>query len=105
MIEPYYKIIKIIEENPHFTQRKIAKELGYSVGKVNYVMASLTKKGVIKLQKFAKSKNKWGYRYILTPEGLKRKYEIIKEFLRKKIQEYNNVVREIEEAKNSLNNS
>ncbi len=95
-------MINIIERNPHYTQRKIAKELGYSLGKVNYVIASLAQKGIIKLQRFVKSKNKLGYRYILTPEGIKQKYKITKEFLASKMEDYDNIVKEIEEAKNSL---
>lgn len=101
--EKYYKLISIIEKNPECTQRKIAKELGYSLGKVNYIIASLTEKGIIKLQRFFKSKNKLCYRYMLTPEGIKQKYRITREFLKIKMKEYDNIVKEIEEAKNVLN--
>ncbi len=100
--EKYYKVINIIERYPNYTQRKIAKELGYSLGKVNYVIASLAQKGIIKLQRFVKSKNKLGYRYILTPEGIKQKYKITKDFLTSKMEDYENIVKEIEEAKHSL---
>jgi len=99
MLEPTYKIISIIEKNPDYTQRKIAKELGYSLGKVNYVIASLVDKGIIKLQRFMKSTNKEGYRYVLTPHGIKEKYKITKAFIKRKTEEYANIVKEIEEAK------
>ena len=62
MIEDIYIVKNIIANHPDFTQGKIAKELGYSLGKVNFVIATLTKKGIIKSQKFLKSKNKIGYR-------------------------------------------
>ena len=101
-IETSYKILKILEENPEYTQRKIAKELGYSLGKVNYAISALVDKGIIKLQKFLKSKNKLGYRYILTPKGIKEKYRITKEFLKRKLVEYENIRQEIEEAKKRL---
>ena len=101
-IETSYKILKILEENPEYTQRKIAKELGYSLGKVNYVISALVDKGIIKLHKFLKSKNKSGYKYILTPKGIKEKYRITKEFLKRKLEEYENIRREIEEAKKGL---
>jgi len=104
MLEPTYKIISIIEKNSDYTQRKIAKELGYSLCKVNYVIAALVDKGIIKLQRFMKSKNKLGYKYILTPEGIKQKYKIAKAFLKRKIEEYDNIVKEIEEAKYVLKN-
>jgi EPS-associated MarR family transcriptional regulator len=103
-IDHYYKIISIIEKNPDYTQRKIAKELGYSLGKVNYVIASLAQKGIIKLQRFVQSKNKLVYRYILTPEGIKQKYNITKAFLKMKMDEYDSIVKEIEGARDVLNN-
>ena len=96
------KVISIIEKNPDYTQRKIAKELGYSLGKVNYVIAALVDTGIIKLQRFMKSKNKLGYRYILTPEGIKQKYKITKAFLKRKMEEYDSIVEEITEAKKIL---
>ncbi len=101
-IETSYKILKILEENPQYTQRKIAKELGYSVGKVNYIISSLVDKGIIKLQKFIKSKNKTKYRYILTPRGIVEKYRITREFLKKKLKEYEQIQKDIEEAKKKL---
>lgn len=100
--ESYYKVIKLIDEKPDYTQRKIAQELGYSLGKVNYLISSLVEKGVIKLQRFIKSKNKLGYRYILTPKGIKEKYRITKEFLKRKMQEYDMLQKEIQEARETL---
>jgi len=99
MLEPSYKILKIIEAHPDYTQRKIARELGYSLGKVNYVLSALIEKGTIKIQRFIKSKNKSGYRYILTPKGITEKYKITKEFLRRKLEEYDRITSEIEEAR------
>jgi len=101
-IETSYKILKILEENPDYTQRKIAKELGFSLGKVNYVISALIDKGIIKLHRFIKSKNKSGYRYILTPKGIKEKYKITKEFLERKLKEYEQIKQEIDEAKRGL---
>ena len=98
----HYKIIQIIEKNPLYTQRKIAKELGYSLGKVNYVIASLVEKGIIKLNRFLKSSDKWEYRYVLTSKGLRAKYNITREFLARKTKEYEDLVNEIKEAKRSL---
>jgi EPS-associated MarR family transcriptional regulator len=98
----HYKIITVIEKNPHYTQRKIAKELGYSLGKVNYVIASLVEKGIIKLNRFLKSEDKWEYRYMLTSKGIHAKYHITKEFLARKTREYEDIIKDIEEAKRSL---
>jgi len=100
--ESYYKVIRIIDEKPDYTQRKIAQELGYSLGKVNYLISSLVDKGIVKLQRFIKSKNKLGYRYILTPKGIKEKYRITKEFLKRKMEEYDMLQKEIQEARETL---
>ena len=101
-IETSYKILKILEENSDYTQRKIAKELGCSLGKVTYIISALVDKGIIKLHRFIKSKNKLGYRYILTPKGIKEKYIITKEFLNRKLREYEQIKKEIDEAKKGL---
>jgi EPS-associated MarR family transcriptional regulator len=101
-IDTYYRMINIIEKNPYYTQRKIARELGYSLGKVNYVIASLVEKGVIKLQRFRESDNKRGYMYVLTKKGIRDKYLITKAFLRRKINEYKRITKEIAEAKKGL---
>jgi len=101
-IEPSYKILKIIDENPEYTQRRIARELGYSLGKVNYIIAALVDKGFVKLHRFIQSKNKLGYRYILTPKGIKEKYRITKDFLKRKMKEYDLLKREIQEAERMI---
>ena len=77
-----YKILKSFEENPHITQRQIAKELGLSLGKTNYVIHALIDKGWVKLGNFKRSDNKLGYFYILTPKGLMKNQHLHKNFLR-----------------------
>ena len=102
MLEPSYKILKVIESHPEYTQRQIAKELGYSLGKVNYVLSALVGKGIIKLQRFIKSKNKTRYRYVFTPQGIKQRYGIAKAFISKKMNDYDRIAEEINEAKKFL---
>lgn len=104
IVDEYYKVLSIVEKNPDYTQRKIANELGYSLGKVNYLIAALAEKGILKLQRFLKSKNKFGYRYVLTSRGIKEKYNITKAFLQRKMREYEVLSREIEEARDVLRN-
>jgi len=101
-IDNYYRMLNLIEKNPYYTQRKIARELGYSLGKVNYVLESLMEKGIIKLNRFLKSNNKWGYMYVLTAKGIKEKYNITRAFLKRKMEEYDRIKKEIQEAKYSL---
>jgi len=101
-IEDYYRVMKEIESEDLMTQRDIAENLGFSLGKVNYLMKSLTEKGLIKLENFKNSKNKSAYRYILTPEGIRHKIFITKEFLKRKEVEYVLMQREIEELKREI---
>ncbi len=90
-----YEALKIIEKNPHFTQREVASELGLSLGKTNYVIRELIKKGWVKLQNFSKSKTKSGYLYILTPSGFKNKTILAKDFLKTKIMDFELLKKEI----------
>ena len=92
-----YKILKNIEANPSLTQRQLAKELDVSLGKVNYVIRALLDIGWVKIDNFRKSDNKIGYLYLLTPEGIAQKTIITQQFLQRKIEEYDNLKKEIEE--------
>ena len=84
------------------TQRQIAKELGLSLGKTNYVVRALIDKGWVKLSNFKRSDNKLGYIYILTPEGISEKTILAQNFLKRKSEEYNRLKQEIEILKNEL---
>lgn len=101
-IENTYKVIKEIENGDYITQRGIAKNLGYSLGKVNYLIKSLVDKGIIKLENFINSQNKLAYRYILTPRGIKEKYRVTKEFLKRKEHEYEVIKNELEKLRQEV---
>lgn len=70
------------------TQQNIAQEIGYSVGKVNFVLKALVAKGLVKAEKFANNKNKKQYKYLLTEEGLKEKITLTEKFIERKKEEY-----------------
>ena len=95
-LEDTYRIISLIEKDGNQSQRLLAESLGYSLGKVNYLLQSLAGKGFIKLENFVKSNNKMGYRYVLTPKGVNEKYLVTKEFLKRKESEYEKMRIEIE---------
>ena len=97
-----YIILKILKDNPKMTQRQMAKELGLSLGKTNYVVRALVDKGWIKLTNFKRSDNKLGYIYLLTPEGVSEKSVLAQNFLKRKSEEYNKLKIEIEMLKNEL---
>ena len=89
------QILRYIKEDT--TQPKIAKKIGYSVGKVNFIIKALVEKGLIKIENFSNSKDKSKYRYLLTEKGMKEKIELTKKFIQRKKQEYEELRRELEE--------
>ncbi len=94
-----YKLLKLIEAEPHLSQRDIAQKMGVSLGKTNYCMKALIDKGFIKLQNFYNNKKKSAYIYFLTPKGIEEKAEVTYRFLQRKLEEYENIKIEIESLK------
>ena len=97
-IDETYYLLKELEEAENQSQRSLAKTMGISLGKMNFLLKSLVEKGVIKAENFAGSKHKMQYRYILTPGGIKHKIEITKGFIKRKEAEYTKIKKELEEA-------
>lgn len=94
-----YKIFKLVEANPEISQRQMASELGISLGKANYCLKALIEKGLLKANNFRNSKNKLAYAYKLTPKGIEEKASVTVRFLKKKMQEYEQLQREIAELR------
>ena len=101
-IEAQYKILKHLDQNPAASQRDLAKELGVSLGKVNYCLKALADKGWLKLGNFKRSKQKLGYVYLLTPKGASAKLELTADFLERKQLEFENLKREISELEQEV---
>ncbi len=97
--DTYYRVMRILQENPDLTQRELADKLGVSVGGVNYCLKALIKKGLVKMKNFANSKNKFGYIYVLTPQGISEKAILTQQFLQRKIEEHDALKSEIETLK------
>jgi EPS-associated MarR family transcriptional regulator len=97
--ETHLKILKYIESNPHISQRQLAKELGVSVGKINYCVQALITKGWVKAGNFKRSTNKMSYLYLLTPAGIDEKTKLTASFLKRKIAEHEIITQEIEQLK------
>lgn len=102
MIE--YKIIKELEQNPAQTQRSLAGRLGISLGKLNYVMSGLTRKGLIKARKLKNHPEKVRWQYILTPEGVKEKLRLTRDYLNSRLREFDVLQSEISELKKEVEN-
>ena len=88
-------LLRRLESNPEFTQRELSREMGVSLGKVNYCMKKLTEKGLIKLTNFTHNPNKMGYAYLLTSQGIEEKSRLTFSFLKRKIVEYEILKKEI----------
>lgn len=86
--EDHIDLMHIIEQDSEATQRSIAQNSGFSIGKVNYCLKALVDIGFIKIHNFKNSNQKMNYAYILTPHGIKEKTSITKKFIAKKKQEY-----------------
>lgn len=84
----YFKILKKIEEDPAQNQRNLAATLDLSLGKINYCLKELKKKGFIKVKNFKKNKNKIGYMYYLTPKGFSEKSKIAIRYFKRISEEY-----------------
>jgi EPS-associated MarR family transcriptional regulator len=97
--ETHYKLLRVIQANPEISQRDVARELGISLGKVNYSLRSLMQKGWIKATNFKNSKNKAAYMYLLTPRGIEEKASLSVRFLKIKMQEYEQLRVEIEDMR------
>ena len=85
--QDHFDLLRKINERPSSTQRELASELGFSIGKLNYCLKSLKKKGHIKLKNFQNNKNKINYAYILTPRGLAIKTKLTVNFMKRKMKE------------------
>ena len=96
------RILKILEATPETSQRQIAETLGVSLGKTNYLMKALLQKGYIKAGNFMRATNKMKYAYLLTPEGIKAKLDLTRDYLTRKEQEYIAMKAEIKAMRSEL---
>ena len=94
-----FDILRKINSNPNSSQRELASELGFSLGKLNYCLKALKNKGLIKIKNFKTNPNKLGYAYILTPKGISIKTRLTLNFMKRKMQEYDELKSEIESKK------
>lgn len=100
--DTYFRVLRMLQANPDMTQREIAEELGISTSGLNYCLKALIDKGWVKVQNFSQSKNKFGYIYVLTPQGIAEKMALTSRFLKRKMQEYDALKVEIETLKSEV---
>jgi EPS-associated MarR family transcriptional regulator len=93
--QDHFEVLRKIDKNPNATQRKLAEELGFSLGKLNYSIKALKKRGLIKIENFKKNPKKLNYFYILTPNGISKKTKLTLNFMKRKMKEYEELKKEL----------
>jgi len=93
--QDHLNLLRKIKNNPKYSQRELAGELGFSLGKLNYILNSLRDKGLIKIRNFEKNKNKFNYIYLLTPKGIAEKTKLTINFMKRKMKEYDELKKEL----------
>ena len=94
--DTYFRVLRLLQDNPDMTQREIAQSLGLSTSGLNYCLKALIDKGWVKVHNFSQSKNKFGYIYVLTPQGIAEKLALTSRFLKRKLSEYDALKAEID---------
>ena len=93
--QDHFDVLRKIQKKPESTQRELAEELGFSLGKLNYCLKALQVKGLVKIKNFSKNPNKINYIYVLTPRGLVEKTKLTINFMKRKMNEYEELKKEI----------
>tara|TARA_B100000963_G_scaffold223073_1_gene194466 strand:- start:539 stop:853 length:315 start_codon:yes stop_codon:yes gene_type:complete len=95
-----FEVLRKIYKKPDASQRELAAELGFSLGKLNYCLQSLKTKGLVKINNFKKQKNKINYiQYLITPKGIAERTKLTIEFMKKKMKEYDDLKKDLESKK------
>jgi|TARA_B100000959_G_C14804397_1_gene551084 EPS-associated MarR family transcriptional regulator len=95
----YFEVLRKIQNKPESTQRQLAEDLGFSLGKLNYCLKALVDKGLVKIENFRKNPKKLNYIYVLTPKGIAEKTKITINFMERKIKEYDELKIELKKNK------
>ena len=93
--QDHFELLRKIEKKPDSTQRELAEDLGFSLGKLNYCLKALREKGLIKIENFKKNPKKINYIYVLTPKGITEKTKLTVNFMKRKMKEYDELKSEL----------
>lgn len=95
----HFEVLRKLINKSNYSQRELARELGFSLGKLNYCLKALQEKGLVKAKNFKKNPNKINYIYLLTPKGISEKTRLTINFMKRKIQEYDELKKELKNEK------
>ena len=93
--QDHFDVLRKIQKKPKASQRELANDLGFSLGKLNYCIKSLQEKGLVKIENFKRNPNKTNYIYILTPKGIAEKTKLTINFMKRKMKEYDELKKEL----------
>ena len=93
--QDHFEVLRKVQKKPGSTQRELAEELGFSLGKLNYCVKALQTKGLLKIKNFKRNPNKINYIYALTPKGISEKTKLTINFMKRKMQEYDELKKEL----------
>ena len=93
--QDHLNVMRKIQKKPNKSQRNLAGELGFSLGKLNYCLRALQDKGLVKIKNFQKHEKKLNYVYVLTPKGIAEKTKLTINFMKRKMKEYEELKREL----------
>ncbi len=97
--QDHFDVLRRIQKKPKSSQRELAEELGFSLGKLNYCLKALQDKGLVKIENFKKNTQKLNYIYVLTPEGISKKTKLTLNFMKRKMREYDELKNELKKSK------
>ena len=99
--QDFFNILRKINNDQGASQRKLAQDLGFSLGKLNYCLKSLQKKGLVKLKNFQRQSNKITYlQYVITPKGISERVKLTVNFMKRKMKEYDELKKELGNKQN-----
>ena len=93
--QDHFNVLRKIQKRPSSTQRELAIDLGFSLGKLNYCLKALQNKGLVKIKNFQRNPNKINYIYVLTPKGVTEKTKLTVNFMKRKMKEYDELKSEL----------
>jgi len=93
--QDHFEVLRIIQKKQETSQRELAEKVGFSLGKLNYCLKSLQKKGFVKIKNFKRNPKKFNYLYVLTPRGIAEKTKLTLNFMKRKIREYDELKKEL----------
>jgi EPS-associated MarR family transcriptional regulator len=94
-LEIRYRLLNLLADDPSMRQKDMARRMGVSVGLVNFCLRELALKGLIKIHNYKNAMNRVPYTYALTPRGIEEKGRITVRFLKRKIEEYEEIKHQI----------